>query len=60
MKVACERCEKVVNNESPEFKAWRKVVAFKPGNYPKTCIEALLCDRCYDALMDYFFVVVDK
>ena len=52
MKVACDRCEKVVNYESAEYRTWRQGLSYvprtiTPGN------KALLCDYCYDKYMDF-------
>ena len=52
MKVACDRCEKVINYASEEYKTWRQVYSYVPRTITPVD-KALLCDYCYDKYRDF-------
>ena len=63
MKIACERCEKVVDINN--LTGWRRIVVLNPEKSNEGHLihiaplgfpsgnEYLLCDCCYDKLMDF-------
>lgn len=61
MKIACDRCEKVVVFGSEEYEEqWRAVEVYKAGAAPSivnrgmpSINSLILCDGCYDKLMDF-------
>lgn len=61
MKIACDRCEKVVVFGSEEYEEqWRSIEIFKAGLAPTLASRGapsinslILCDDCYDKLMDF-------
>lgn len=61
MKIACDRCEKVVVFGSEEYEErWRAVEIYKAGAAPSpanrmmpSINSLILCDGCYDRLMDF-------
>ena len=54
MKIVCERCEKIIDTiPTNASRGWRMIKVCTLGNV-LIGDEKLLCDRCYDELVDFF------